>query len=344
MPKRGENIHKRKDGRWEGRIKPKAGDSSKALYKSIYGKTYGEVKKKLAEHAESDKHESNRKSVSFRDAAALWLQTGKHKHKGATEVKYENLLNKHILPSLGDYRLSSINTVVLTEFMNNKLTAGRLDGNGGLSPSYVRSIMLVVTEILAFATEEQLCEPSRIKIRKPAVEKKELEILDHSSQQKLEAVLLQDTDEVKAGILLSLYTGLRISEVCALKWSDIDLRNKVIHVRSTVARVKDTSPYDAVTKLIIDRPKTKSSKRDIPVSSFLLPILTSLYKGRRSEYVISDTSSFVSPRTYEYRFHKILRACDAPSINYHALRHPYVKHTTKNKSLQKQKSQAINRF
>lgn len=259
----------------------------------------------------------------FRDAATLWLETGKIKHKGATEVKYENLLNKHILPALGECQLASVNTAVLTGFMNEKLTAGRLDGKGGLSSSYVRSIMLIVTEILAFAAEEQLCEPMRGKLRKPAIEKKEIEILDRISQQKLETLLLKDTDGRKAGILLSLYTGLRISEICALKWSDIDLKSKIIHVRSTIARVRDHSLYDRVTKLIIDRPKTKSSLRDIPIPSFLLPILISLYERRKSEYVISDTDGFVSPRTYEYRFHRILKECNVPSINYHALRHTF---------------------
>ena len=117
-------------------------------------------------------------------------------------------------------------------------------------------------------------------------------------------------------------TGLRISEVCALRWNDIDFEAEILHVRSTVARVKGEGG-DCATKLIIDRPKTKASLRDIPISRKLMGALISLYKKRKSEYVVSKKVGFVSPRTYEYRFHKIMMQYDMPAVNYHALRHTF---------------------
>ena len=89
-----------------------------------------------------------------------------------------------------------------------------------------------------------------------------------------------------------------------------------------MARVRGTDGGTA-TRLIIDPPKTKSSLRDIPLSRQLMAVLLPLYEKRRSEYVISDKSGFVSPRTYEYRFHRVLDRCGLPSINYHALRHTF---------------------
>ena len=122
--------------------------------------------------------------------------------------------------------------------------------------------------------------------------------------------------------MISLNTGLRLSEICALKWSDIDFENAILHVRTTVARVRNTGE-GSKTKLIIDRPKTKSSFRDIPISSYLMKMLVSLYEKRKSEYVVSDQEGFISPRTYSYRFHKVLEKYNVKQVNYHALRHTF---------------------
>lgn len=325
MPKKGEHIHKRKDGRWEGRYRNGTNIHGKAIYRSVYGKTYLEVKKKLSVCSETKVvvQSQIKKTMLFRDAVFLWQKAKASQHKGATDVKYDNLINKHILPVLGDYKLSEINTFLIADFMNNKLNFGRIDCKGGLSPSYVRSMMLIVLDIIDFAVEEEMCAPIKVKIRKPVVEKREFEILDTSSQIYFENRLLQNPNETTVGVLISLNTGLRISEVCALKWSDIDFQNAILHVRSTVTRVKSSENDTTATKLIIDRPKTKSSLRDIPISQKLMVSLVTLYEKRKSDYVISDKSGFISPRTYEYRFHKVLEEYNIPSINYHALRHTF---------------------
>ena len=278
-------------------------------------------------------------SVTFQAAATLWHRTNVARYKGATAVKYENLLRSHILPELGARQLEEINTLLLADFMNAKLHCGRLDHSGGLSSSYVRSMMLLVLDIMEFAAAEGLCPPVKTTLQTPAANRQEVVILDTDALRRLETYLLAKPDITGTGILISLHTGLRISEVCALRWEDIDFRKAVLHVRSTVARVRGTDGGTA-TRLIIDTPKTKSSLRDIPLSRQLMAVLLPLYEKRRSEYVISDKSGFVSPRTYEYRFHRVLDRCGLPSINYHALRHPYVKHTTKIFSLRLMNFQA----
>lgn len=259
-------------------------------------------------------------SVTFQAAATLWHRTNVARYKGATAVKYENLLRSHILPELGARQLEEINTLLLADFMNAKLHCGRLDHSGGLSSSYVRSMMLLVLDIMEFAAAEGLCPPVKTTLQTPAANRREVVILDTDALRRLETYLLAKPDITGTGILISLHTGLRISEVCALRWEDIDFRKAVLHVRSTVARVRGTDGGTA-TRLIIDTPKTKSSLRDIPLSRQLMAVLLPLYEKRRSEYVISDKSGFVSPRTYEYRFHRVLDRCGLPSINYHALRH-----------------------
>lgn len=328
MPKRGEHIHKRKDGRWEGRYKNGVNNYGKTIYASVYGKTYTEVKSKLSAHKLKKISEIANDNIikewTLKEAILLWHEANKVKHKGSTEMKYENLIEKHILPELGKMKLSSITPVVLSNYMDKKLTNGRLDKQGGLSPSYVRSIMLIITEVLDYAVSEQMCKPIRNPIHKPSIQKKELKVLNESEQHKLEFELIKKMDSIRLGILLSLYTGLRIGEVCALKWNDIDLDRKIIHVRSTIVRVKNRNVEDSfVTMLVVDKPKTKSSLRDIPISSNLMPILTSMQPSIQSIYVVSNANKFMSPRTYEYRFHRILDLCGISSINYHILRHTF---------------------
>lgn len=230
------------------------------------------------------------------------------------------LLCAGLLLSVGS--ICAARPLLLADFMNAKLHCGRLDHSGGLSSSYVRSMMLLVLDIMEFAAAEGLCPPVKTTLQTPAANRREVVILDTDALRRLETYLLAKPDITGTGILISLHTGLRISEVCALRWEDIDFRKAVLHVRSTVARVRGTDGGTA-TRLIIDTPKTKSSLRDIPLSRQLMAVLLPLYEKRRSEYVISDKSGFVSPRTYEYRFHRVLDRCGLPSINYHALRHTF---------------------
>lgn len=326
MPKRGENIHKRKDGRWEGRYKSGTFPDGRSKYTSLYGKTYSEVKSKLISALQKNNYTSNsvQSNSTFGEVVKLWQEINKVKHKGATETKYDYLIEKHILPCLGSVKISAISTFLLNDFMFNKLQAGRLDKKGGLSPAYVKNIMLIITSVIKFAVNEQLCQPINLHLFSPSVEKNELAILSVGEQQKLESYLSSHLDCTSLGILISLNMGLRIGEVCALTWDNVDFENKVIYIRSTVARIKNTQMDSKnKTRLIIDKPKTKSSLRDIPIPSTLLPSLMKMREKARSKYVVSDKATFTSPRTFEYRYHKLLDICGIESINYHALRHTF---------------------
>lgn len=325
MSKRGENIHKRKDGRWEGRYKTGVHENGSTKYASVYGKTYTEVKQKLiAAQAEGRETPRPAKDCSFSEVLELWLENTCLRQKGATAYKYRYMIDRHIAPELGALKLSQMTAPVVNTFLHRKLQSGRLDQTGGLAPSYVKTMTLLVQSALQFAIDEQLCPPLRSAIYKPAEEKKELPILSRADQRRLEAVLYAETDRTGLGVLLSLHAGLRIGEVCALSWEDVDLQNGILHVRHTISRVRNTDPdKSAETCLIVDTPKTKASVRDVPISSKLMPALALLYDEKAAGFVLSGTRSFLNPRTYEYRYHKLLRACGIERINYHALRHTF---------------------
>lgn len=322
MPKRGENIRKRKDKRWEGRYIKGRDESGKAKYASVYGKTYSEVKQKLMSVCSEDNTATEKNALQLSELLALWMEYNHIKHKGSTESKYQYIIDTHINPEIGKKLVSDLSSKEINTFLNNKLETGRKSDGKELSANYVRTMMIIIQSALNYGVLEKLCKPLQTPIFKIKSEKKNIEILNLAQQQKLENYLLINTTPTHLGIYLSLYTGLRIGEVCALQWCDIDFNEQIIHIKSTVTRINCCAGKNK-TELIIDRPKTKASIRDIPIPAFICKKLLEIKKKSMSEFVISDKPGFVNPRTYEYRYHKVLRECNIPKINYHALRHTF---------------------
>lgn len=325
MPRHGERIRKRSDGRWEARYKTY--DKKKGAYKyvSIYGKTYSETKVKLREAEiiqNNVSHQSTPETLNFAAVADLWMKEISLKIKGATVQKYSYTLDNHILPELGHINISGIDKELLTQYATEKLSHGRKDNKGGLSASSVKGIMVIINSILHYAIDNKLCSFALPKNIKLTMQKNEFSILSPAELKKLEFALSNSETPTAVGILISLYMGLRIGEICALRWSDIDFERQILFVRTTVSRVKADSE-NASTKLIIDAPKTNSSFREIPIPSFLNHSLLIMRRKSQSLYVVSDTASFVSPRTYEYRFHKFLQEAGIADVNYHTLRHTF---------------------
>ena len=324
MSRKGENIRKRKDGRWEGRYKQGKNPDGTTRYLSVYGKTYTEVKNKLMD-SKTIAYNPNairNNGISFEEVLRLWLQSTKIRLKGATENRYINLIDMHIAPELGNYKLQALSSTIINTFLDEKLKSGRLNGKGGLSPAYVRSMSIVISSALKFAAEESLIQANKCQINKPPQQSKEISILERDVQIKIEQQSIVALTETTVGILLALHAGLRIGEICALKWDDIDFDSEVIHIRHTISRVK-SNEKDRKTVLIVDTPKTKSSIRDVPITSFLQRALMDLKNKSISNYVVSTEFDFVSTRTFDYRYRKALRQMGIETVNFHSLRHTF---------------------
>jgi integrase len=155
----------------------------------------------------------------------------------------------------------------------------------------------------------------------PPVGKGKVPVLNQREQAAIErAASGNDRD---AAVILALYTGMRVGEICALKWSDVDLEEGVIHVRRTVQRLENRDGRGTKTRLYFGPPKTLSSERVIPLASKLLACLKKLKARSRNEYVIACKGSFAEPRVIQYRFHALLRKAGIRRINFHALRHTF---------------------
>ncbi len=158
---------------------------------------------------------------------------------------------------------------------------------------------------------------------------REKAMLSDLEQNILTANLINNVTPSNAGILLSAATGMRIGEICALKWSDFNFEKRTITVSRTIQRIKNQDKNTA-TKIILTSPKSKTSIREIPIPDFLCGILNRI-RSDKDSFILTGTGRYTEPRTMQYRFKKILKKLGLPQVNFHSLRHPYVKYTTKNK-------------
>lgn len=324
MSRKGENIYKRKDGRWEGRYIKYHDYSGKPYYGYLYARSYSEIKEKLtsAKAKSEDTAPNLKNNKSIKDICTLWLSDVKIQSKLSTYVKYYNIVNMHILPYFGNLRLHMITAHDLKEFVNYMLTEGRLDGKGGLSAKTVRDYISVFRLIIKYADGIGIycsinTDDIKIKTILPNIN-----TLSSSDQKRLSSYLINNIDNINLGILICLYTGIRLGEMCALKFNDISLSENVIHVNKTMQRIQnpENDGYRK-TKIIITPPKSAKSERDIPIPRFIAGIIQKYYKS--DAYVLTGTEQYVEPRALEYKFKKILQRCGLEKINFHALRHTF---------------------
>lgn len=320
MARKGENIFLRKDGRWEARYFKGYDHNHKIIYGYLYGKNYSEVKKKRNEILLSMPSLSKKKDKkTVNDYIDSWLLQKRNILKESTYARYVWVIDSHIRPVLGMIRIEDLKDDDIAQFIYQKKNYGNLLTHTKLSNKTLKDIVTLLKQLLQYSGVD-------LKFDTPKIIKKKVEILSHFEQQQLEAYLCRHPDPIHIGILLSLYTGLRIGEVCALKWGDIDLQQKLLTVCHTVLRIKDTNIHAvSKTKLIMASPKTIFSNRIIPLPSFLVSILTSLKKTEFSgdDFFLTSSPVFIEPRSYYNQYKKILKKVNIPQYKFHTLRHTF---------------------
>ena len=307
MARRGENIYKRKDGRWEGRCKLES-----AKYRSVYGKSYNEVKAKLLALKAAPVPVISSGNMTVKTLFEEWLSAVKLRVKESTYANYRMKADKHILPEFGGFRYDLLTVRMLHTFIENKL-------NSGLSAKYVCDIIIVFKSTAKYIAKVHGFRNILADVVLPKVQKNELNLLTPSQQSQLCRYLKTNMNTTSLCVLLSLYTGLRIGEVCGLMWGDIDFEKSILTVRRTVQRIRTGVRG---TRLIVDSPKSKTSQRSIPIPAFLADILRN-FRENDGFYVLSGSAKVTEPRTLQHRFKSILKKANLPSVNYHCLRHMF---------------------
>lgn len=326
MPRKGENIYKRKDGRWEGRYIKSKLPTGKTVYGYVYAKTYRDVKAKLYRAAISCPKASNDSITArcdcFSIVASEWFDNIVPQIKDSTANKYRNLLHSYVLPTYGNIPLNQITFDFIENQCNDLLLNGGKKGTG-LSPKTVADTLSIVRNILKFAIRKGKtipCDGTAVQIKQS---QKTMRILSQSEQDRLCSYLNSERDSCNIGILVCLFTGLRVGEICALRWEDVSFSEQTMYIHQTLQRIQDGSDPEKKTKVVLTTPKSACSIRTIPVPEPLIEILSS-YKTSNVGYVLTNSEScFIEPRTMQNRFKTALKNSEIEPANFHALRHTF---------------------
>ena len=324
MPRRGDNIRKRTDGRWEGRYQVILEDGQKR-YISVYGKSYSEVKEKLTSRmymlnrTDSSILQNTQKrgrlqlqicDTNFCALMEEWLEEVAQNRKYSTYIKYKKLYICHIQALFISDKLSR---------MSNSHIQAQI-ATLEVSDSTRQSVLGAIKQTMQYA-EKQYGYPMPA-ITRCSLQKRlpTIEIMNRAEQIRLIQFLYSDMDISKAGIYLCLFTGLRLGEICSLKWADIDQERGLLHVSRTVQRI-ESKEGPTKTALLETPPKSVFSKREIPISDTLQSLLTR-FRQEGQEYVLKSSKP-MEPRTYQNHFKKYLEKINAPNYNFHILRHTF---------------------
>lgn len=324
MSRKGENIFKRKDGRWEGRYISGRKPDGKAKYTSIYGKSYREVRALL------EKRKGGGgpilplppRALNVKALMETWLSMRRTLVKESSYQRYESLIHLHILPQLGGILFSSLTASILSNYVQTLLKNGRTNGTGGLSEKSVCDIMCIVFSAIRLAGKlYNISVEPLFDVKLPPVREKHIDTLGNSEYEILTRCVLETFDVYGMAYLLALNLGLRLGEVCGLMWSDLNCTEYLITINRTTTRIKIGNR----TQLIVQPPKTENSVRTIPVPVELLSLLMKL-KGNCSEdaYILSGSRTAPKePRTLQAHFKQFLKDHGLRDIHFHTLRHTF---------------------
>lgn len=261
--------------------------------------------------------------ILFNEIVRKWLNEKSMHISLSTQAKYEQLVRNYIVPFFHDVECDNLSNETMNKF-HESLICNQDFAN--LSSGSIRTIIMIVNQSCDYAYKRQRL-PNKLYL-KPCLSKKQpvVNVFNRNEQKKIETYIFETHDLYSLAILLALYTGVRIGELCALKWSDINFFNNSITITKTVQRLK-ASKADSKTKteLVISEPKSKTSYRVIPLPQFVMKYIKDFYsKDKYDKYILSDKETIpLDPRVLQYAYKRILNKCDIPYLNFHCLRHTF---------------------
>ncbi|NNJ31668.1 tyrosine-type recombinase/integrase [Lacrimispora defluvii] len=318
MPRRGENIYKRKDGRWEGRTLKQTGK-----YQYFYSKSYKGVKEKMKNYKENQAPAKEKRSDEIKGGAALfeeWLIDVSIRVKPSTYESYYRCLNKYVIPFFEkekDQRITmgSVARFVKEMYENEELADSSKKKN-------LTIFKIAVKEILKGSAD---CFAVMDLIKYPKPDDKEVEVFSMKEQRQIEQTAFHYNDRRAMGILLCFYTGIRLGELCALKWGDIDMETGTLSISRTVSRIRHFEEEEHKTALFVGAPKSRKSMRKIPLPQFLLnmPVLTTYKSRNQDNYIFTQTNIPFDPRCFQKLYKRLLKEAHVKDRKFHAIRHTF---------------------
>lgn len=264
--------------------------------------------------------------LTFKELAEEWLHYKKNLVKESTYCNYAIQLKNHIIPLFGNMNCSMITSDILNQKMSQWFENNRLQGNMPLSDKTARDITLIFKLCLNYGMQKNYIPNQKINLVIPVCKNRTVAAQTYTirEQQIIVNAILSNLTNKSNGILISLYTGIRIGELCALRWSDIDLENRTIIISKTLQRLYFKEEIEEKhTKISITSPKTCNSIREVPISSKLTQTLIKLHANNPNTYVLTNTEKYIEPRTYRNFYSQFMDSLDIRKLNFHYLRHTF---------------------
>ncbi|MGG5318747.1 tyrosine-type recombinase/integrase [Enterococcus sp. AZ072] len=318
--RRGENIYRRKDKRWEGRYSVGKKANGKRKYRSVYGKSLQEVRQKL--YPLKLKYQLIQETqggacILLEEWGQRWLYEAEEHVKQSTHANYKHKLTHYVLPVIGNYALNELDEAAGLELLES-LKAQELKA------STIQVIFRIVNQCIHSAITKNLLKAAPFaSVKLPKAVKNKHQALTKKEQKSLETIALTEKTSKGLPILLALHAGLRIGEASALAWQDIDFDDNTIHVHSTFQRVFCVLDKESKTELIHTSSKTEASARYIPMSGLLRELLLKHQADSTGEFVFSTKENPAEPRLLTYHFHKLRSKAKLEHIHFHQLRHTF---------------------
>lgn len=248
---------------------------------------------------------------TFQELSQIWCESKRPIVKYSTMCAYRLTLQTHLIPHFGP--MDKIDEAEVQRFIIHKVQSG-------LAKKTIRDIIAILRTIIKYGARHNLFDREDWQLSYPTVEGwNRLPVLSLSHQKKLMVHLLHQPSSQNIGILLALCTGMRIGEVCALQWSDVDLVHRILRIRQSVGRIYNCDLR--ATEVILSSPKTKYSFREVPISQQLFGALSIVKKQSTSAFVVGSLSHATDPRSYRDYFARLLARLQIPPIVFHMAKH-----------------------
>ena len=252
-----------------------------------------------------------------------WLETYQKEHiKARTYSRYQGLISMHILPALGATNISELGRREIQEFLTQQKKDGNIRNGEKLSATSANMMLSVLNLAFEYACDMEYIEKNPcLRVRRTKAETKKIEAFTVEEQRAIESEIARSDDRRLHGVLLCLYTGLRIGELLGLTWDDVDFTKGVIKITKTVYREKNEN---GMWQLCVDTPKTKASDRVIPLPEYINVLLSADQESAVTPYIVENKKGErMSIRSYQYLFEKLTERAGVRKLNFHALRHTF---------------------
>ena len=264
-------------------------------------------------------------TILFKDWAEEWLQKKKRFVKESTYANYSILMQNHIIPAFSDEIPERISTEKIQAVVLQWLERGRLNNKGSLARKTVKDMVVILKMCLK---DYELSKNQEIRIYsinfpREYYKAERKDVLTEGEYKKFLMIIQKNLNYETLGYAICLYTGIRIGELCALKWKDINLKERIIRMDKTIQRIYLKNGNRGMTKIVITLPKSSKSIRRIPISNQLYQLLHPFQKKNSDTYVLTGQEKYIEPRLYRTHYNKFLEQHNLPLIRFHGLRHTF---------------------